>query len=137
MGAQLKARTAACVSIAAVAGCTQAGFCVQPLVKGIPPTSATLSWDFASQKRCRKNESLSLNHANVYEEQIFSPSCCSGSQLRVHSSSCANKPIDDESDCCSRIRWSGSLKIRRHAKACAKRKRDVDSSERCRSQSCR
>ena len=33
-----------------------------------------------SQKRCRENESLSLNHANVYEKQIFSPSCCSGGQ---------------------------------------------------------
>src|SRR6476659_2181006 len=103
MGARPKARMAACVSIAAVAGCIQAGFCVRPLVKGIPPTSATLSWDFESQKRCRKNERLSLNHAIVYEEQIFSPSCCSGGRLRVHCSSCANKSIHDESDCCSRI----------------------------------
>src|SRR5438552_2530944 len=48
---------AACASIAGVAGCIQAGFCVQPLVKGIPPTSATLSWDSVSQKRCREMKS--------------------------------------------------------------------------------
>src|SRR6267154_1079578 len=57
MGAQPKVRMAACVSIAAVAGCIQAGFCVQTLVNGIPPTSATLSWDFESQRRCRKMKS--------------------------------------------------------------------------------
>src|SRR5438874_13343833 len=57
MGAQPKARTTACAWIAAVAGCTQAGFCVQPLVKRIPPTSATLSWDSVSQKRCREMKS--------------------------------------------------------------------------------
>src|SRR5947208_7077200 len=60
---------AACVSIAAVAGCTQAGFCVQPLVKGIPPTSATLSWDFESQKRCR--EMKSTHFFPMRKTQIF------------------------------------------------------------------
>src|SRR5881227_3343222 len=69
MGAQPKARTAACASIAAVAGCTQAGFCVQPLVKGIPPTSATLSWDFESQKRCR--EMKSTHFFPMRKTQIF------------------------------------------------------------------
>src|SRR5207248_1755019 len=69
MGAQPKARTAACVSIAAVAGCTQAGFCVQPLVKGIPPTSATLSWDFESQGRCR--EMKSTHFFPMRKTQIF------------------------------------------------------------------
>src|SRR5437868_14473967 len=60
---------AACVSIAAVAGCIQAGFCVQPLVKGIPPTSATLSWDFESQKRCR--EMKSTHFFPMRKTQIF------------------------------------------------------------------
>src|SRR2546423_12249724 len=69
MGAQLNARTAACALIVAVAGCTQAGFCVQPLVRGIPPTSATLSWGFASQKRCP--EMKSIHFFPVRETQIF------------------------------------------------------------------
>src|SRR5947207_5407364 len=59
MGVQPKARMAACVSIAAVAGCTQAGFCVQPLVKGTPPTSAMLSWDFAWQGRSHEMKLIS------------------------------------------------------------------------------
>src|SRR6476469_6213594 len=123
--------------IAAARGCFRRGCCDRLPENAILPTIAMRSWASASQKRCREDGSLSLNQANVYEKQIFSPPCCSGGQLRVHCSSCANKPIDDESDCCSRIRWTRSLKIRRHTEACAKRKRDVDSCDRCRSQSCR
>ena len=49
--------------------CTQPGFCVQLLVKGIPPTSATLSWDFESQKRCR--EMKSTHFFPMRKTQIF------------------------------------------------------------------
>src|SRR5207302_7825490 len=52
-----------------VAGCTQPGFCVQPLVKEIPPTSATLSWDFEWLGRCR--EMKSTHFFPMRKTQIF------------------------------------------------------------------